>query len=282
MNEKKVVLISGCSSGIGRALALEFHTRGCRVFATARKKVDLAELNGLGLDTVVLDVTDSSSVYTCIDRVLEKAGRIDILVNNAGYGLMGPVTEIPTEDLRLQFETNVLGLAAMIRKAAPDMIERGSGLIVNMSSVSGITATPFAGPYCASKAAVNLLSDSLRMELAPFGVKVITVQPGAIQSKFGDTAGRDMDRFRKSVYQPIFDYIKGRARTSQEKPTPVSEFAAELVTILLKKNPPPVIRIGNESFLLPLLKKLPVKMLDRILSKKFGLTRLENDLSKKK
>ena len=274
MNEKSVVLISGCSSGIGRMLAREFSSRGCRVFATARKKADILDLEKEGMDTLALDVTNSSSINSCVDAVLAQAGKIDILVNNAGYGLMGPLTEIPMEDLRLQFETNVLGLMALTKKTAPSMIERRSGMIVNISSVSGITATPFAGPYCATKAAINLFSDALRMELAPFGVKVVTVQPGAIKSNFGATAGKDLERFRTTMYQPIFEYIQGRAYISQQNATPVETFAAILVAKLLRKNPAPVIRIGKESLLVPLLKKLPVKLLDRILSIKFGLTKL--------
>jgi NAD(P)-dependent dehydrogenase (short-subunit alcohol dehydrogenase family) len=282
MKDKPVVLISGCSSGIGMTLAREFSGRGCRVFATALDKNDIAGLAGEGIETLTLDVTDSSLVSACVKEVMDRAGRIDILVNNAGFGLMGPLAEIPLEDLRRQFETNVLGLAALTLQALPSMIARGSGMIVNISSVSGVTATPFAGAYCASKAAVNSLSDTLRMEVAPFGVRVVTVQPGAIQTSFGNTAARDLERFSASVYKPVLPNIIARARHSQKRPTTAEAFSRRLAKKLLGKNTPPVIRIGKESLFVPSLHLLPVRLLDWILTKRFGLDKLSRSDSWKK
>jgi len=191
MDKKSVVLISGCSSGIGLALASEFVSRGCKVFATARKPSVIENLKKEGMEIAVLDVTDQQSIDACVAEVIAKAGKIDVLVNNAGYALIGPVIDLSMDDLRRQFETNVIGLAALTKAVAPHMIKQRSGLIVNISSVSGVCATPFAGAYCATKAAVNLLSDSLRVELAPFGISVVTVQPGAIKSSFGDVATKN-------------------------------------------------------------------------------------------
>ena len=165
MNQDSVVLISGCSSGIGFSLAREFASRGCRVFATARKTSAIEDLKKEEMETVALDVTSQASIDACVTYVIDKAGRIDVLVNNAGYALIGPMIDLAIDDLKLQFDTNVIGLMALTKACAPHMIKQRSGLIVNIASVSGICATPFAGAYCASKAAVNLLSTSLRIEL---------------------------------------------------------------------------------------------------------------------
>ena len=192
MDKNSVVLISGCSSGIGLALCREFTLRGCKVFATARKPEAIDYLKEECAEITALDVTDQKSIDACVAEVIAKAGRIDVLVNNAGYALIGPVIDLSMDDLRLQFETNVIGLTALTKAVAPHMIKQHSGVIVNISSVSGICATPFAGAYCASKAAVNLLSDSLRAELAPFGISVVTVQPGAIKSGFGNAAAKSI------------------------------------------------------------------------------------------
>ena len=188
MDKKSVVLISGCSSGIGLALAREFASRGCRVFATARKPQMIEQLKKEKMEIAALDVTHQQSIDACVAEVVAKTGKIDVLVNNAGYALIGPMIDLSIDDLRHQLETNVVGLVALTKAVAPHMIKQRSGLIVNMASVSGICATPFAGAYCASKAAVNLLSVALRIELAPFGIDVVTVQPGAIKSGFGKAA----------------------------------------------------------------------------------------------
>jgi NADP-dependent 3-hydroxy acid dehydrogenase YdfG len=147
MDKNSTVLISGCSSGIGLALAREFASRGCKVFATARKPEVIEHLKKEGMETAALDVTDQKSIDACVAEVISKASKIDVLVNNAGYLLVGPVIDLSMDDLRRQFETNVIGLAALTKAVAPHMIARRSGLIVNISSVSGVCATPFSGAY---------------------------------------------------------------------------------------------------------------------------------------
>lgn len=275
VDKKFVVLISGCSSGIGLSLAREFASRGCRVFATARRPDRIAELQHEKMQVAALDVTDQTSIEACVAEVMARAGRIDVLVNNAGYALMGPVIDLSIEDLRLQFETNVIGLIALTQAVAPHMIQQHFGLIVNIASVSGVCATPFAGAYCGTKAAVNLLSDALRMELAPFGINVITVQPGRIQSGFGYAAAKKMGRQDRSFYAPVAEDISARAAISQQDAMPADVFSKKLVDRLLQEKIPRLIRIGKESTRLPLIKKLPVNLLDRILIKKFGLEKLK-------
>jgi len=277
MNKNDVVLISGCSSGIGLSLAREFASRGCRVFATARKPEVIAELQHEMMDVAALDVTDQKSIDACVSQVMARAGRIDILVNNAGYALMGPVIDLSVDDLRLQFETNVIGLVALTQAVAPHMIRQRSGLIANIASVSGVCATPFAGAYCGTKAAVNLLSDALRMELAPFGIEVITVQPGKIKSAFGDAAAQKIGRYEQSFYAPVADHIQARASLSQKDAMPSEVFSKMLVDRLFRKKIPKLIRIGRESTRLPLIKKLPVSLLDGLMQKTFGLEKLKNN-----
>jgi len=188
--ENQVVMITGCSSGIGRALVSAFAASGHRVVATARKTGAIEDLVGDGVLALQLDVCDGASISAAVSDALEFFGRIDIVVNNAGYALIGPMVELEPDELSKQLETNVVGVASVTRAVVPQMVDRRDGRIVNIGSVSGVTATPFGGAYCATKAAVHLMSDALRMELAPFGIRVITVQPGAVESHFGERAAR--------------------------------------------------------------------------------------------
>lgn len=274
MKNKPVILISGCSSGIGLALANELASRGCHVFATARKPAVIKHLENSGIETMAMDVTVQKSIDFCVKSVIDKAGRIDMLVNNAGYVLIGPVIDLPVDELRLEFETNLIGLVALAKAVAPHMIGRRCGRIVNIGSVSGILATPFAGAYCASKAAVNIITDSMRMELAPFGIEVISVQPGAVKSDLGKNAAKNIDRYRNSIYSPIFEYIRERAYISQKNATDTKKFIKDLADMLSRKKVKKIIRAGKESIRLPLLKKLPVFITDKIFAHKFGLNKL--------
>ncbi len=277
MSQSRVVLITGCSSGIGRALAQAFHHRGDQVWATARNLSAMADLKAQGIHTIRLDVTDDESRNAAIAHILQQSGSIDLLINNAGYGLMGPLLDIPIDELRQQFETNVFAINALIQAVAPSMIERGSGTIANIGSVSGIFVTPFAGAYCASKAAVHALSDAWRLELAPFGLRVVTVQPGAITSQFGNTASQVVHRFLTSTsrYHSLESSIQNRANASQVDATSTEDFAAQLVNLLSRNQPPSQIRIGKKSLQLTLLRRwLPTPLLDRLLMGKFNLERI--------
>jgi len=270
-------LITGCSSGIGRALAEELQRRGHVVYATARRPETLADLEAKGIRTAALDVNDAGSIEALMARLEQDGVTVGMLINNAGYGAMGPLPELPVEELRLQFETNVFAILALIQAVLPGMVERGFGRIVNVGSVSGILVTPFAGAYCASKAAVHALSDSLRMELAPFGIQVITVQPGAIRSQFGTTAGSGVAEReeRLSLYAPVTGAIRARSQASQERSTPAEVFARKMADAVLTDNPRPVVRIGRGSSLFPFLGRwLPMRLRDRALSRRFELGRL--------
>ncbi|HZW14420.1 MAG TPA: SDR family oxidoreductase [Noviherbaspirillum sp.] len=270
---KKTVLITGCASGIGRALAAQFHRSGYLVYATARRPETLGDLASAGMRTTALDVTDASSIAALGQLLNREEVKLDMLVNNAGYGAMGPLVEMPLAELRHQFETNVFSTVALVQAVLPHLLAAGSAKVVNISSISGVLATPFAGAYCSSKAAVNLLSDALRLELAPLGIRIITVQPGGIASQFGQSARKSAgDLAPDSLYKSLQAQIHARAAASQEDAMPADEFASKLYDRLHVADPSAVMRIGPKSSLLPFLKRwLPTRTLDGILARKFGL-----------
>ncbi|OWJ97812.1 short-chain dehydrogenase [Pseudomonas sp. A46] len=266
-------LITGCSSGIGRALADAFKTAGYDVWASARKPADLERLADAGFKAVELDVNDPAAVAALAQRLEREAGGLDVLVNNAGYGAMGPLLDGGAEAMRRQFETNVFALVDVTRACFP-LLRTRQGLVVNIGSVSGVLVTPFAGAYCASKAAVHALSDALRLELAPFGIELMEVQPGAIASSFGASATREAEALiaEDSPWWPVREGIRTRARASQDNPTSAEDFARALLAAVQRSPRPTLVRIGNGSRALPLLARLlPRSLLDRVLKKRFGL-----------
>lgn len=272
-----VVLITGCSSGIGQSLARAFHRHGHAVCATARDVASLEELRRQGMMVHALDITSRNSIDALLSSLRAADRYVGTLVNNAGQGVMGPMLDIRDDEWRRQFEVNLFAPMALARLTVPGMIARGHGLVINISSVSGVMATPFAGPYCASKAALNAASDALRMELEPFGVRVITVQPGGIQSSFGSRAANGVSLANDSVYQPVKDGVLMRATESQAGAMPSDEFAEALVRKIADRQGPSVIRLGRKSSTMPLMKSLlPTTWLDRLLQRRFRLDSLRN------
>ncbi|MBG0843964.1 SDR family oxidoreductase [Pseudomonas chengduensis] len=267
------VLITGCSSGIGRALADAFKAGGYAVWATARKANDLTALEQAGFNAVQLDVNDGQALQQLSARLSKEIGGLDVLINNAGYGAMGPLLDGGVEAMQRQFETNVFSIVGVTRAFFP-LLRRSRGLVVNIGSVSSVLVTPFAGAYCASKAAVHALSDALRMELAPFSIQVMEVQPGAIASSFGANASQQAEALIRedSPWWPLREGIRARANASQDNPTPANEFAARLLAAVQRDKRPRLLRLGNGSRALPLLATLlPKALLQRVLSKRFGL-----------
>ena len=198
-----IVLITGATSGIGRHAAIDLAGRGFRVFATGRNPSALQELNDLdhpNLTALPLDVTDEDSIESARELVREatKGHGVDVLINNAGYGDLGPAELITDGDLRAQFDTNVFGLMAVTRAFLPEMRERRSGRIINVSSIGGRLTMPLFGVYSASKYAVEALSDSLRMEMAAFGIRVVLIEPGPIKTNFSKTALDNADKYQAS------------------------------------------------------------------------------------
>lgn len=192
----KTIIVTGASSGIGRATALELAQRGHTVFATGRRVQALEHLRdeagGKNVIPLALDVTDSASIQQVVDEVhTQTDGRgVDVLINNAGYAVFGPLLEIDDAMARRQFDVNVFGLLAMTRAFADAMLIRGSGRIINVSSIGGRVVFPFDGIYHSTKFAVEALSDALRIELAPLGVQVVLIEPGIIRTEFLDASDR--------------------------------------------------------------------------------------------
>jgi NAD(P)-dependent dehydrogenase (short-subunit alcohol dehydrogenase family) len=276
---QKTILITGCSSGIGAALAREFGKRGHRVYATARRAESLAALEVEGIRGLALDVNDDSSIARALDIVSREAGHLDLLVNNAGFSQVGAVVDLTREDLRRQYETNVIAPMAVTGQAVPllraAVAKNGSAVVANVGSIVGLFTTPFAAAYCSSKAAVHSLTDALRMELAPFGIHVVSIQPGGVRSSFGEHAEAAVRLPENSLYKPVEAGIRARAQAGQLGAMPADVFVVPVVDALLRSSPPRVVRGGTNSVRLPLLKRLlPAAMFDAKLSKLFGLDAL--------
>ena len=276
---QKTILITGCSSGIGAAFAREFGKRGHRVYATARRAESLAALEVEGVRGLALDVNDDSSIARALDVVLREAGHLDLLVNNAGFSQVGAVVDLTREDLRRQYETNVIAPMAVTGQAVPllraAVAQNGSAVVANVGSIVGLFTTPFAAAYCSSKAAVHSLTDALRMELAPFGIHVVSIQPGGVRSSFSEHAEAAVRLPENSLYKPVEAGIRARAQAGQQGAMPADVFVVPVVDALLRSSPPRVIRGGTNSVRLPLLKRLlPAAMFDARLSQLFGLDAL--------
>jgi NADP-dependent 3-hydroxy acid dehydrogenase YdfG len=182
------VLVTGCSSGIGAATATALLEAGHVVYATARRPETLAALEAAGAHALALDVTSEDSMTAAVDEVVARHGRVGALVNNAGYGEYGTVEETDLAKVRTMFETNVFGLARLTQLVLPSMRHARSGRIVNIGSMGGRITFPVGGYYHATKYAVEAISDALRNEVRPFGIRVVLIEPGLIRTQFGDTA----------------------------------------------------------------------------------------------
>ena len=276
---RKTVLITGCSSGIGAALAREYAKRGHRVFATARRSETLESLRADGITPLALDVNDDASIAAALDAVARDAGYLDVLVNNAGFSQVGAVIDLARDDLRRQYETNVIAPVAVTAQAMPllraAVQKNGSAVLANVGSIVGLFTTPFAAAYCSSKAAIHSLTDALRMELAPFGIHVVSIQPGGVRSSFGNHAEASIRLPDDSIYRPVEAGIRARAQAGQKGAMPAEQFVVPVVEALLLNPPPRIVRGGTGSRRLPLLKRLlPAAMFDAKLTKLFGLDAL--------
>ena len=188
----KVAVVTGASSGIGAAAARRLHDRGYIVYAAARRIERMAPLAEAGIRAIRVDVTDDASLTAFVSQILSETGRIDLLVNNAGYGSLGALEEVPMAEARRQFDVNLFGLARLVQLVVPHMREQREGRIINISSIGGRIHLPLCGWYHATKFAVEGFSDTLRMELAPFGIRVIVIEPGAIDTEWHGVAGDNL------------------------------------------------------------------------------------------
>lgn len=269
----KVVALTGGSSGIGYEIAKLLGQKGYKVYAGARRVEKMEPLKEYGVVPVYLDVTDEESASSFIKQILEKEGRIDALINNAGYGAFGPLETTPIEEAKKEFEVNVYGYVRMIQLVLPHMRERKKGTILNLSSAGGKVTTNLGGWYHASKYAIESLSDALRMETKPFGIKVTMVEPAGIYSHWGSINADNLEKAGKgTVYQSETDKVAYGYRKMFSKislfvddPHKVAKKAEKAIR---KKNPKACYRAGNGSFSLPFLHFiLPTKAFDALMVK---------------
>jgi len=211
MPVSNAVLITGCSTGIGRATAQHLTAKGWAVYATARSVELIQDLEGHGCKVLALDVTDEESMRSVV-RAIEKAeGAVGVLVNNAGYSQSGPIEQIPLDQVRRQFETNVFGVIRMSQLVLPEMRRQGFGRIVNLSSMGGKLTFPGGGAYHATKHAVEAISDALRFEVRGFGVDVVVIEPGLIKTRFAETAVASMRTIEQEGPYADFDRAVAQA-----------------------------------------------------------------------
>jgi NAD(P)-dependent dehydrogenase (short-subunit alcohol dehydrogenase family) len=271
---RPVVLVTGTSSGIGRATAEELARRGHTVFASGRRLADVpATPDGAAgrIEPVELDVRSDEDTERVVGEVLERAGRLDVVVNNAGIGIAGAVEETSADEVREQLETNVLGVWRLCRAAPPVMRAAGGGLIVNLSSLSGLVATPYQGAYSASKFAVEGLSESLRLEVAPFGIQVVLVEPGFVAT--GMTAGTPRAAASLPAYTGALERALAAAVRGERAGVPAAAVAATIARVVTTRRPRlrwtvgrPAERAGAQ-----LKRGLPWPAMERIVARTFRL-----------
>jgi NAD(P)-dependent dehydrogenase (short-subunit alcohol dehydrogenase family) len=281
-SDSPVALITGVSSGIGLLAAVELARSGYRVFGTVRdlaratRLTDAARAANVEVETVKLDLTDTASIDAAVREVLAKAGRIDVLVNNAGYGIGGFFDDIALDEFRAQFDTNFFGLISVIQAVLPGMRARKSGRIINISSIAGRMGNPGMSAYCASKFAVEGLSESLRLELLPLGIQVVLVEPGTFKTEIWER-NKVMARRANDPASPNFErqkavvsYVDQHVEKSGGDPMVV---ARAIVHAASAKAPRLRYLVGKDARTSARAKSLlPSKMFEKMVIKTVGLT----------
>lgn len=285
----RIALVTGGTDGLGRAAAILLAQRGYRVFAGSRnaeRRLALdkyAREKNLPLETVELDVSNDDSVSGAVEEVERRAGAVEILLNNAGIVIAAAIEEVTIADMRKQFETNFLGVIRVTQRVLPEMRRRRRGRIVNMSSIAGKVAMPIMGPYCASKFALEAISDSLRLEVSPFGIHVALIEPGIIPTSIGDNAreysaayaGSRQSSPYGSIYGSVMKHFQDGAQAARTTP----EDCARVILHAVEENPPrvrylvtPDAKMANRMKWL-----LPDRTFDRGVAKQLGIDKLRAD-----
>jgi len=260
------VVVTGASTGIGRETARTLAAHGFQVFGTVRRSADADTLRAEGVTPVLMDVTDGASIAAGRQTVRTALGERPLVgvVNNAGVPAAGPLEFLPLDQLRRVFEVNVIGVVAVTQVFLPDL-RRSHGRIVNLSSVSGRIAMPFAGPYAASKFALEAISDSLRRELLASGVKVIVIEPGSVRTPIWDKIQeRDLDRYRDTPYAPLLPLVRDQALAGVKRGLPPQAVADAVLEALTAKRPRTRMVVVKRKMRFKLIQMLPDSVLDRL------------------
>lgn len=227
---KPVVLITGASSGMGKDFALRLLAEGYTVYGAARRIERMQEIEAAGGIALAMDVTEDASMVVAVEQIVREQGRIDVLVNSAGYGQMGALEDVPVEAARRQIEVNLIGLARLTQLCLPHMRAQKFGKIINISSIGGKCAFPLAGWYHASKFALEGYSDALRMEVRPFGIDVIVIEPGGTESEWFPVAIAELERYSaKGAYARLVQAMQNSPSWKRKMPP-----AAVITNLLLK------------------------------------------------
>jgi NAD(P)-dependent dehydrogenase (short-subunit alcohol dehydrogenase family) len=271
----KIVLVTGASSGIGRAAAVELLRAGHTVYGGARRVEGLEAVAAAGGHAVAMDVTSDADLRRAVGTVLEREGRIDVLVNNAGFGLYGAVEDVPMEQARHQLEVNLLGPARLVQLVLPHLRRQRSGTIVNVSSMGGEITFPLGAWYHASKHALEAYSDALRQEVGRFGIDVVLVQPGLIRTEFGAVTARRVRELSGSG--PYHELAEGLARSTESvygehgRASDPSVVAATIRRAVEATRPRPRYPVGYMARpLLALNRFLPARAFDRVAGGQLG------------
>ncbi|HEU4801751.1 MAG TPA: SDR family oxidoreductase [Solirubrobacterales bacterium] len=280
--EVRVALITGCSTGIGRATALRLDASGWSVYAGVRRQEDADSLAAAGserLTPLIIDVTDPGSIAAAAERVeAESAAGLGALVNNAGVAYTGPLEFVPLDELRNQLEVNVTGHVAITQALIP-ALRRARGRIVNITSIGGIVATPFFGPYNASKYALEAISDCLRVELRPWGIETIAIEPGSISTEIWSSGLEQFDRTEErmpaeaqTLYGKAIKGLRRAARETGERGIPADHAAAVIEKALVVSRPRARYLIGRDARVMATLSRvLPDRLWDRAIGRIMGL-----------
>ncbi|HEX2896301.1 MAG TPA: oxidoreductase [Marmoricola sp.] len=270
----QVALVTGGSSGIGECAVRELLDAGFTVYAVARRVERMRALAEAGAHVFAMDVTDDASMVTGIERIVAEQGRIDVLVNNAGYGSYGAVEDVPIEEARRQFEVNVFGLARLTQLVTPHMRAQGSGRIVNISSIGGKFYEPFGAWYHATKFAVEGFSDSLRMELKPFGIDVVIIEPGPIITEWNEIARDSL--LERSGHTAYAKYARRAHRLLTEFDKPGRGSRPEAVARKIRKaatvrHPAARYPVGRGARVITTSRDhLPDRVVDQVVSRLYG------------
>lgn len=259
----KVVLITGASSGIGQSIATFLSNKGFKVYGTSRNPKKDATTN---FDMIALDVTDITTIDTCIKTVLEKEGRIDVLINNAGMGITGPIEDTPTEEMKRVFNTNFFGAIDVMKSALPVMRKQQSGLIINVTSIAGYMGLPYRGVYSATKGALELITEAVSMEVKEFGVHVVNVAPGDFATNIA--AGRyHTPVFENSAYKEKYQANLDLMDAHVDHGMNPEEMAKAVYKIIETKTPSVHYKVGGfmEKFSIVLKRILPDRMYEGLL-----------------